>query len=106
MFAEPHNLFSTNSVFFLNKTHKTKFKRYEPGLFIMLKLRKRVYAALKMIFSSRIMLCMNLCIYLYMRSRCDGSLDRSLMMDPLIYFLFQPVIHDWGNKGRGMGWCV
>ena len=106
MFGEPQNLFSTNSVFFLNKTHKTKFKRYEPGLFIMLKLRKRVYAALKMIFSSRIKLCMNLCIYLYMSSWCDGSLDRSLMMDLLSYFLFQPVIHDWGMCYPIVGWCI
>ena len=24
------------------------------------------------------------------------------MMDPLSYFSFQPVLHDWRNKGRGM----
>ena len=24
------------------------------------------------------------------------------MVDPLSYFSFQPVIHDWFNKGRGM----
>ena len=33
---------------------------------------------------------------------CDGSSDRSFMVDPLGYFLFQPVPHDWCNKGRGM----
>ena len=33
---------------------------------------------------------------------CDGSLDRSFMVDPLSYFSFQPVLHDWCNKGRGM----
>ena len=32
-------------------------------------------------------------------------------VDPLSYFSFQPVIHDWCNKGRGMvilsvGWCI
>ena len=24
------------------------------------------------------------------------------MVDPLNYFSFQPVLHDWCNKGRGM----
>ena len=32
----------------------------------------------------------------------DGSSDRSFMVDPLTYFSFQPVLHDWCNKGRGM----
>ena len=36
------------------------------------------------------------------RSWCDGSSDRSFMVDPLSYFLFQPVLPDWCNKGRGM----
>ena len=27
-------------------------------------------------------------------------------MDPLSYFLFQPVLHDWCNKGRGMCYPV
>ena len=38
------------------------------------------------------------------RSWCDGSSDRSFMgvVDPLSYFSFQPVFHDWCNKGRGM----
>ena len=27
-------------------------------------------------------------------------------MDPLIYFSFKPVLHDWGNKGRGMYYSV
>ena len=31
-------------------------------------------------------------------SRCDGSSDRSFMVDPLSYFSFQPVFHDWCNK--------
>ena len=35
-------------------------------------------------------------------SLCDGSLDRSFMVDPLSYFTFQAVLHDWCNKGRGM----
>ena len=35
-------------------------------------------------------------------SWCDGSSDRSFMVDPLSYFSFQPVLHDWCNKGRGM----
>ena len=32
----------------------------------------------------------------------DRSSDRSVMVDPLSYFSFQPVLHDWCNKGRGM----
>ena len=35
-------------------------------------------------------------------SWCDGSSDRSFMVDPLNYFSFQPVLHDWCNKGHGM----
>ena len=26
----------------------------------------------------------------------------TFMVDPLSYFYFQPVLHDWCNKGRGM----
>ena len=37
------------------------------------------------------------------RSWCDGS---SLMVDPLSYFSFHPVPHDWCNKGRGVGYPV
>ena len=37
---------------------------------------------------------------------CDGSSDRSLMVDPLSYFSFQPVLHDWCNKGRGVCYPV
>ena len=37
---------------------------------------------------------------------CDGSSDRSFMVDPLSYFSFQPVLHDWCNKGRGMCYPV
>ena len=40
------------------------------------------------------------------RSWCDGSSDRSLMVDPLSYFSFQPVLHDWCNKGCGMCYPV
>ena len=29
-----------------------------------------------------------------------------LRVDPLSYFLFQPVLHDWCNKGRGMSYPV
>ena len=28
------------------------------------------------------------------------------MVDPLSYFSFQPVLHDWCNKGRGMYYPV
>ena len=40
------------------------------------------------------------------RSWCDGSSDRSFMVDPLSYFSFQPVLHDWFNKGCGMCYPV
>ena len=33
---------------------------------------------------------------------CDGSSDLSFMVVPLSYLSFQPVLHDWCNKGRGM----
>ena len=33
---------------------------------------------------------------------CDGSLDRSFMVDPLSYFSFQPVLHGLCNKTCGM----
>ena len=44
---------------------------------------------------------------------CSSDVERSLMVrwvvgsilhgvDPLSYFSFQPVLHDWCNKGRGM----
>ena len=51
----------------------------------------------------------------------SSEVERSLMvrwvvgsilhgMDPWSYFSFQPVPHDWCNKGRGMcypvGWCI
>ena len=40
------------------------------------------------------------------RSWCDRSSDRSFIVDPLSYFSFQPVLHDWCNKGRGMCYPV
>ena len=40
------------------------------------------------------------------RSWCDGSSDRSFMVDPLSYFSIQPLLHDWYNKGRGMCYPV
>ena len=35
-----------------------------------------------------------------------GVSDRSFMVDPLSYFSFQLVLHDWYNKGRGMVYPV
>ena len=40
------------------------------------------------------------------RSWCDGSSDRSFMVDPLSHFSFQPVLHDWFNKRCGMCYPV
>ena len=37
---------------------------------------------------------------------CYGSSDRSFMMDQLLCFSFQLVLHDWCNKGRGMCYHV
>ena len=34
------------------------------------------------------------------RSWCDGSSNRSFMVDPLRYFSFQPGLHDWCVKKR------
>ena len=32
----------------------------------------------------------------------NGSSDQSLMVEPLSYISFQPVLHNWYNKGRDM----
>ena len=32
------------------------------------------------------------------RAFAHGMMDQSFIMDPLSYFLFQPVLHDWCNK--------
>ena len=40
------------------------------------------------------------------RSWRDGSSGRFFMVHPLRYFSFQPVLHDWCNKGRGMCYPV
>ena len=42
----------------------------------------------------------------YLSSWCDGLSDRSFMVDPVSYFSFQPVLHDWCNKGTGMCYPV
>ena len=48
--------------------------------------------------------CMYACVC--MSTWCDGSSDQSLMVDSLSYFLFQPVLHDWCNKGYDMCYPV
>ena len=40
------------------------------------------------------------------QSLCEGSSDQFFMVDPLSYFSFQPVLHDWCNKGCGMCYPV
>ena len=45
-------------------------------------------------------------VVMSVRSWCDGLSDRSFMVDPLSYFSFQPVLHDWCNKGCGMCYLV
>ena len=39
-------------------------------------------------------------------SWCNGSSDQSFMVDPLSYFSFQPALHYWCSKGRGMYYPV
>ena len=39
-------------------------------------------------------------------SRCDRLSDRSFLVDLLSYVSFQPVLHNWCNKGRGMCYPV
>ena len=39
-------------------------------------------------------------------SYCDGSTDRSIMVDPLCYFLLQPMLHIWCNKCCGIYYPV
>ena len=36
----------------------------------------------------------------------DGSSDRNFMVDPFNYISFQPVLHDWCNKGCGICYLV
>ena len=66
--------------------------------------------------------CGNHFIYIYLLNGYRGAgrsseVERSLMVrwvvgsilhgvDPLSYFSFQPVLHDWCNKGRGMCYPV
>ena len=43
--------------------------------------------------------------HLTMSEQCyHGATSHSI--NPLSYFLFQPVLHDWCNKGRGMCYPV
>ena len=37
---------------------------------------------------------------------CDGSSDQSFMVDPLSYFLFQPLLHDWCKKSHDISYPV
>ena len=39
-------------------------------------------------------------------SLCYGLSERSPMVDPLSCFSFQPVLHDWCNKERGLCYHV
>ena len=70
---------------------------------------------LKIIFVSYYVICLLIVIireFLWLKERDvaplyelmvrDGSSDRSFMVDPLGYFLFQPVLHYVCNKFRGM----
>ena len=50
-------------------------------------------------------LCIICNIVSTIRSWCGGSSDRSFMVDPWGYFSFQPVLHDWCNKGMCYSVC-
>ena len=67
-----------------------------------------------------LLLCVFICLFVYLFKQGAGrssEVERSLMVrwvvgsilhgvDPLNYFTFQPVLHDWCNKGRGMCYPV
>ena len=61
--------------------------------------------------------CMYMCMYNNLGAGRSSEVERSLMVrwvvgsilhgvDPLSYFSFQPVLHDWCNKGCGMCYPV
>ena len=41
---------------------------------------------------------LDVALWLSVHSLCDGSSVQSLIVDPLRYFSFQSVLHNWGNK--------
>ena len=49
-------------------------------------------------------------VVIYLHSRCDESSGQFLMVDPMSYFLIQPVLYNWSNKARGVimsvGWFL
>ena len=62
-------------------------------------------------------MCTNALLVPYRGAGRSSEIERSLMVrwvvgsilhgvDPLSYFSFQPVLHDWCNKGRGMCYPV
>ena len=62
-------------------------------------------------------MCLLVCIVTRQGAGRSSEVERSLMVrwvvgsilhgvDPLSYFSFQPVLHDWYNKGRGMCYPV
>ena len=61
--------------------------------------------------------CMHVCMHACIGAGRSSEVERSLMVrwvvgsilhgvDPLSYFSFQPVLHDWCNKDRGMCYPV
>ena len=59
----------------------------------------------------------NICYCFFIGAGRSSEVERSIMVrwvvgsiphgvDPLSYFSFQPVLHDWCNKGRGMCYPV
>ena len=71
----------------------------------------------KSIFVVMVMYMHAICVFDACRAGRSSEVERSLMvrwvvgsilhgLDPLSYFSFQPVLHDWCNKGRGMYYPV
>ena len=69
------------------------------GLFVVICLHtfKHYYNILYDTVFSSLILCNNISLH-------DGSILHGV--DPLSYFSFQPVLHDWCNKGCGMCYRV
>ena len=76
-----------------------------------------IYFSFTTTVNNRIIILCNLCLQFNLGAGRSSEVERSLMVrwvvgsilhgvDPLSYFSFQPVLHDWCNKGRGMYYPV
>ena len=51
-------------------------------------------------------ICLFVCLFIYYIYYSSSSSFSSSSSSSLSYFSFQPVLHDWCNKGRGMWYPV